>query len=141
MPYRLQPHVAGQLGEMSDLDTSVHPPVAHKVHYVLDGPRVDAIVESFPVFLVERRLAAAMTDAGLTGFDVGPATVTPSEEYLAVQGDVPVPDMVWLQVRGTPEHDCWIDDTHVLCVSERMLRLVEATGPEDCDVEEFGHTP
>jgi hypothetical protein len=57
MPYSLDPQVAGELGEGSVLDTTVHPPVVTEVDYVLDQPEADELIQSFPVFLVSSGLA------------------------------------------------------------------------------------
>lgn len=83
MPYRLEPHVAGELGEATDLDPSAHPPVVRAVEYVLDAPDSDDLIESFPVFLVSARLAERLDAAGVTGFVLEDAIVRPSTEYLA----------------------------------------------------------
>jgi hypothetical protein len=66
--YRLDPHVAGELGEATELDPSTHPPIVRALEYVLDAPDADDLIESFPVFLVSASLAGALENADLTGF-------------------------------------------------------------------------
>jgi hypothetical protein len=56
MPYCLEPHVAGELGEATELDPSAHLPIVTVVEYVLDAPDSDDLIESFPV--VSRQRAA-----------------------------------------------------------------------------------
>ena len=48
MPYALDPMVAGELGEETELDPSMqHPPLVTAVEYVLDRPDPDDLIESF----------------------------------------------------------------------------------------------
>jgi hypothetical protein len=80
--YRLDPHVAGELREATELDPSTHPPIVRAVEYVLDAPDADDPIESFPVFLVSASLAEALENADLTGFALEEATVRPSTKYI-----------------------------------------------------------
>lgn len=136
MPYCLDPQVAGELGDGTVLDSSTHPPQVSKVDYVLDQSDADELIQSFPVYLVSTNLAPRLQDAGLTGFELSGATVRPSDNYLAIYGNVPPPEYLWLQVTGTAgEADCWLDESAQLCVSDRMMTVIEAAGLSDCLVE------
>src|SRR3954454_10828086 len=55
--FALEPEVAGQLGDTTMLDTSVHPPVIQRLEYRFDGWLGDDLLESFPCFVVTERLA------------------------------------------------------------------------------------
>jgi hypothetical protein len=139
MPYVLDPQVAGELGDETVMDGSTHPPTVTRVDYVLDQPDADEFIQSFPVFLVSLDLGARLQQAGMTGFDLADALVRPSVEYLAAFGDVPHRLYSWLRVHGTPEvDDCWLDQSLQICVSDRMMSIIETTTLSDCLVEELG---
>ena len=48
----IEPEVAGGLGDHTVMDRSVHPPIVSKLHYQMEGWLGDALLESFPVFIV-----------------------------------------------------------------------------------------
>lgn len=136
MPYRLDPQVAGELGAGTVLDSSTYPPRVSQVDYVLDRPDADEFIQSFPVFLVSMNLGVRLHDAGLTGFELSGATVRPSDNYTAIYGKVPPQRYQWLQVTGTAgEADCWLDESFQVCVSDRMMSIVEVVTLTDCVVE------
>jgi hypothetical protein len=132
MPYSIDPQVAGELGEGTVLDSSVHPPLVTQVDYVLDGPATDDLIQSFPVYLVSVELAERLQRARLTGFALADAAVRPSLEYLAVYGNVAHRQYRWLRLQGTAEDDCWLDGSFKLCVSDRMMRILESAKLSDC---------
>jgi len=138
MPYCLDPEVAGELGEGTVLDSSTHPPALSHLDFTLDYPDADELIQSFPVFLISERLGSRLQAAGLTGFTLTGARVRPSDNYLAVHGDAPHPHYLWMQVAGVAgEADCWLDDSLMVCVSDRMMTILEAVGLSDCSVEKL----
>lgn len=138
MPYRLDPQVAGELGDGTLLDSSTHPPTVGQVDYVLDQPDADEFIQSFPVFLVSEKLGARLQEKGLTGFALTDVSVRPSDNYLATYGDAPHPQYLWMQVTGaSAQVDCWLDATFQVCVSDRMMAVIEAAGLSDCLVDEI----
>jgi len=138
MPYRLDPQVAGELGEGTLLDSSTHPPIVSRVDYVLDLPQADEFIQSFPVFLVSDGLGARLQAGGLTGFTLAEASVRPSENYLALYGEAPHRQYLWMNVTGSPgQADTWLDASFQVCVSDRMLAILEASELSDCLVEEI----
>jgi hypothetical protein len=137
MPYRLDPQVAGELGERTVMDASTHPPIVPHVDYVLDYPDADDLIQSFPVFLVSEGLAQRMTRARLTGPAFEDVTVRPSKEYRETYGRAKHRRYRRLIITGTGD-DCWLDNDHQLCVSDRMMRLLEDADIGGCDIEQIG---
>lgn len=135
MTYSLDPQVAGELGAGTSLDTSTHPPVVHRVEFVLDLPQADDLIQSFPVFLVSEDLGTRLKSARLTGFALRSARVSVSADYSAIYGDAPHPHYLWLKVDGRPSSsDVWLDSEFRLCASDRAFRIFEQGKLSACQV-------
>lgn len=134
MAYVLEPLVAGELGEGTDLDATKHPPVVRQVDYVLDLPTDEDLIQSFPVYLVSEELAAALATANLAGFQLDDAHVRPSDQYEVFGGGPPPKRYRWLRLDPSPAPDCWLDEHYRLCVSERMYAVVWSHRIDRCNV-------
>jgi len=135
MVYVIEPHVAGELGDGTCLDPSTHPPRVSSVEYVLDTPRAADLIESFPVYLVSHELARELVDAKLSGFSLDEARVVPSLEYLAAYGDTPHKQYRRLRLIPSAEADCWLDERHLLHVSDRMMEVLQRFDLTYADIE------
>ena len=137
MPYSIDPQVAGELGDGTVLDSTVHPPSVSQVEFILDYPETDDIVQSFPVYLVTSQLAARIEQAEMVGIVLADAIVRPSEEYVAAFGDAPHRSYRWLQPVIVDAADAWIDSSLQLCVSDRMMSVLEGAVLSDCVATEI----
>jgi hypothetical protein len=52
MFYLIEPEIAGGLGDHTEIDTEVRPPVVKSLEYRLEGWLGDELLESFPCFIV-----------------------------------------------------------------------------------------
>jgi len=132
MAYVVEPHVAGELGPGTSLDTSTHPPHVSSVEYVLDTPGTDDLIESFPVFLVSDELARELERANLTGFDLAEARVVPSLGYQDMYGDTPHKHYHWLKLTPSVKPDSWLDEEHRLNVSDQMMEVLRRFERVEC---------
>ncbi|WP_308201309.1 lamin tail domain-containing protein [Carbonactinospora thermoautotrophica] len=85
--FLLEPEVASELGQHTELDTRMHPLRVHRLHYEITDWLGDELLESFPCFLLSRRLGERAAAEGLTGFELADVEVTLSpeaEELLAL---------------------------------------------------------
>ena len=137
MPFALEPHVAGELGPDTVLDTSTHPPRVDRLQYLLDTSRADDLIESFPVFLVSEALAERLLAAGLGVFSIDDdLDVRPGEEYAALEGDAPHKRYRWLHLdAGADAPDAWLGEDLRLNVSDRMMAVLETADLTYADVE------
>lgn len=136
MPYVLEPLVGGELGPETVLDRSAHPPRVDRLQFVLDTPTTADLIEAFPVYLVSDELAQQLTVAGLQGFRFDAAEVLRSDGYFDAFGDTPHKSYQWLRPeRDTPEPDAWIGDDLRLCVSDRMMEVLQRADLRGCDIE------
>lgn len=137
MKYLLEPEVAGSLGDKTELDSSVHPPVVHTLDYRIEGWLGDDLLESFPVFVAAPELVAALTDEGVTGFrDRGPGVVSFDEQFAKVGDSWPrVQNFRWLDIVGVPTDDLSLQQG-TLVASERAWRILQQFKLDNCDVAE-----
>ena len=135
--YAIEPEVAGELGEGTVMDTSVHPPRVSAVEYVITDWLGDDIIESFPCYLVTPRLAADLEASSLTGFRLDAAQVTLSEEA-AEFGVSEVPAFRWLVVNGRPgEDDFGVRGNGQAVISEGTLQVLQTRSLDNCDIEPY----
>ncbi|WP_112137009.1 hypothetical protein [Glycomyces dulcitolivorans] len=135
--YLLEPEVAGELGEDTVMDTSVHPPVVTRLQYVIQDWLGDEILESTPCFVVTEHLAGLIGAAGLSGYRFADAEVVLGEdaEELA-DGPIDLPKWQWLQLTGTAGSDDFgASSNGSLVVSERALDVLRQGALNNCDIE------
>ncbi len=136
VPFVVQPLVGGELGLDVEYDRSTHPPGINRVQYVLDYPTTEDLLESFPAYIVSEALAERMTAARLPGFALDDAEVRPGDNYVALYGNVPHKRYRWLRIEPhTPDTDVWLGDELQLCVSDRMMAVLEEAELSAAEIE------
>jgi len=135
--FLLEPEVAGELGDGTVMDTSVHPPVVSRLQYVIQDWLGDEILESTPCFVVTEHLAGLIEAAGLSGYRLAGAEVVLGEdaEELA-DGPIDLPKFQWLQLPGSAGTDDFgASSNGSLVVSERALDVLRQGALNNCDIE------
>lgn len=136
--WRLEPEVAGELGEGCLLDTSVHPPRVSKLQYRLSGWLGDVLLESFPCFIVTESVAGVLQQMSLSGFELDDVDLVMSDEFTEMYPGRQVPNFRWLKVTGRAGVDDFgLSDDHTLVVSDRVLRTIRQHTLAQCDVDAF----
>lgn len=136
--FRLEPEVAGGLGEHTEMDTGQVPPKVHRLHYEFDGWLGDEILESYPVFIVTDRVAERLEQIGATGFALRDVEISKSPTFEELHPGRELPSFRWLDVTGAPEQDdLGVGDDAVLVVSARVLDVLREGTLEHADVEDF----
>jgi len=139
MHYSLEPEVAGELGEHTVLDTSVHPPLVSNLHYQLSDWLGDDILESFPCYIATKSLKVLLEQLGGSGCEFGDVEVTTSEEFEELHAQLIIPDFYWLKVTGAAGIDDFgISKDFQLVVSDQVLSLLKAHAVlNNCDIEPY----
>jgi hypothetical protein len=127
--FYVEPEVAGGLGENTVMDESTHPPRVSKLDYCFEGWLGDALLESFPCFIVTEAAKSELQNMGVTGARFDAVEVTKSEEFEDLNHGVQLPDFVWLKPEGEPGRDdvATAEDGR-LVVSARVLELFKKMG-------------
>ncbi|QFT12966.1 hypothetical protein [Vibrio sp. THAF190c] len=132
----IEPEVAGGLGEKTEGDFSVYPPLVTNLHYEFQGWLGDDILESFPCFLVSYNLSQSLKKTSLTGFDLDAAKITTSELFNELYPNKTLPEFLWLKVNGKAgQDDFGITEGSLLVVSNVALSHLKQFSFEN--VEEF----
>lgn len=136
--FTLEPEVAGGWGEGTVANTTTHPPVVSVLHYCFDDWFGDELVESFPCFIVSRRVARALLTARLTGFGLARVHQSTSATFEELHPGRILPEFEWLQVAGAAGVDDFgLSSDHRLVVSARALAALQSGQLEHCGVERW----
>ncbi|EGY00419.1 hypothetical protein AZA_89517 [Nitrospirillum viridazoti Y2] len=100
-----------------------------RLHYEIDGWLGDALVESFPVFLITPAAMAALMALGATGVEVAEAEITASIQFQELHPSQPPPSFLWLKPTGTAGcDDAGLNKDGRLVISRRILDALQPFG-------------
>ncbi len=134
----IEPEVAGGLGENTVMDRNVHPPIVSKLHYEFDGWGGDALLTTFPCYIVTEATKKRLQSVGLTGIRFDTVEITTSGFFQDRYPNQQLPKFVWLQVVGKPAHDDFgFVQNARLVISERALKVLRGLGVSNALVEPY----
>ena len=119
------------------MDSSTHPPVVFRLHYLFDGWRGDELLESFPCFIVTKALGDALLVNGLTGFEFGEVEIEINPD---VRDELPgeLPEFYWLKITGEiPKNDFGRAPDLRLALSQRALGISNQFTLKNALIEEL----
>lgn len=136
--YTLSPEVAGYLGRNTVMSRHQHPPIVSKLHFEFAGWLGDDLLESFPCFVVTKRLAELLENKGLSGYELKDLEVSLSDEFRELYPGRELPPFRWLDVKGKAGiDDIGLDKNARLVVSQDVLDLLQSIHLSNCDVAIF----
>jgi hypothetical protein len=136
--FYFEPEVAGGLGDQTIMDRSVHPPIISKLHYQMEGWLGDAILESFPAFIVTEDAKQGLLKSGATGANFGEVKVTTTNNFRKLHPSREVPPFAWLKPTGEAgQDDFGTASDGRLVVSDLALNVLRKFGAENALVEPF----
>ncbi|TPK83468.1 hypothetical protein FJ934_09670 [Mesorhizobium sp. B2-4-12] len=136
--YYVQPFVAGDFGKNTVIDNRVHPPIVHKLHYMVDVWIGDVLIRRFPCYLVTKEAEQELLKMRVTGATFAEVEVTGSELFRRLQPETELPPFVWMKIHGRPGHDDFgMAPNHELVVSESALDVFERLGNESAGIRLF----
>ena len=134
----LEPEVSGGLGKKTQLDSSTHPPIVTKLHYVFDGWLGDDILETFPCFIITESLKNKIESEGLTGITFDSVLISKSETFVALYPNRQLPLFFWAKIIGEfKEADFFIGNDNRLIVSDSAYNILKAFNIENGLFEDF----
>jgi hypothetical protein len=136
--FYVEPEVAGELGDRTVLDSTVHPPRVDKLQYKFVGWLGDSLLESFPCVIATQDAADALAKFGITGVQFADLEVTVSDEFHALYPERELPTFRWLQVDGIAgKDDFGIASDYRLVVSGKGIDLLQPYGIGNALIEPF----
>jgi hypothetical protein len=151
---RLSPEVAGGWGPetvVANQDAinsgTARVSVITDLEYMFDGWLGDALLTSFPVYLVTDELARDLTREELSGIQLEAVKISTSEEFDELQSDTKLPQFRRLMPQGKVKltgnnrikswsgHDMCLNEQADLIVTERCLNILRRHGIDNCEVE------
>lgn len=147
--YRLNPEVAGEIGENSKIvyEKGIIKGITY-LHYEFAGWLGDELLTQTPCFIVTEALANSVLKSKLAGYKFEEMEVTTSDEFKEFYPNKVLPKFLRLLPLGkvivnddmvtewSGEDFCLEDDIE-LVVSEDALKLIENHKIDNCDVEEL----
>jgi hypothetical protein len=133
--YLLEPEVAGGWGANIKVHRQSHPPVVTHMHYEFQGWLGDDLLTTFPEFIVTERLAMALDQSALTGFELAAVEVSPGDMWEQCHPTRPLPQCRWLKMTGPAgKEDFGRTELADLVVSHAALELLRGFAINDCEV-------
>jgi hypothetical protein len=134
--YSLEPEVAGELGDRTIMDSSVHPPIVTKLHHLFTGWLDDELLECFPCYIVTEGLMEDIKKLEPSGCIFDDLIIEKSEQFNDMYPNKMLPAFKWLKVSGDPgKDDFGISADNLLVVSERVMNILKSHSFNECDVE------
>ena len=136
----VEPEVAGALGDRTEMDSSIHPPIVKRLHYEFQGWLGDGLVTSFPCYLVADPLRKAIEGSGATGVSFENAEVSAEEQFVEFEPEIAnnLPRFWWLKVTGVAgKDDFGMLGNADLVVSARGLTLLKEHVLENATVRPY----
>jgi len=132
----LEPEVAGGLGPGTVLDSISHPPRVSKLDYEFSGWLGDALLESFPCFIVLAAVADALKAASFTGYGLHEVEISMTRDFESTYPGR-LPQFRWLKINGVAgQDDFGLAGDHRLVVSDRALGQLQQFGLSHAVVEQ-----
>ncbi|WBV60636.1 hypothetical protein PFY12_00620 [Chryseobacterium camelliae] len=132
----IEPEVAGGLGENTELDNSVFPPLVKKLNYEFEGWLGGDILESFPCYIMTERLKKTIESENLSGITFDDVLISKSETFLDLYPDKELPAFFWAKINGKDyKDDFFITEQNGLAISEKAYSLLQKFNVDQADIE------
>lgn len=134
----VEPEVPGALGQGTDLDSSVHPPIVKRLDFQLDGWLGDCLLESFPCFVITEPAKLAVEKSGLSGALFDDVLVRKSDQFDELYPDKMLPKFFWMKVIGrSGQDDFGLAKDFRLVLSDHALEVLRRCGLEQAFISAY----
>lgn len=134
----IEPEVSGELGESTELDNSVHPPIVKKLHYEFEGWLGNDMIESFPCYLVTENLRRDIEKKGFSGINFSDVIITVSEEFKDLYPTRTLPNFYWMKIEGKEGVDDFgLSEDYRLVISSQVQELLSFYNLSEADFEDY----
>lgn len=139
--YFVEPEVPGHKGRGTIIaDRTVHPMIISKLQYEFDALPEDALITSFPVYLLRRDAKMDLAAMQPSGVAFDRVQLSKSDEFRFFSPNRKLPEFVWLRITGKPGHDDFgitpAPDLR-LVISQKVLMLLVKLGISHATIEDY----
>ncbi|MBN3265079.1 hypothetical protein [Pectobacterium brasiliense] len=120
--YYIEPEVAGELGDGTVMDTSIHPPVVKKLELCFSGWLGDDLLECYPCFIVTERLENELRNIAQDNVFFEKINVNQSDEFGELYPGKKLPNFYWMKFINGKE--IFLSEDQRLAVSERIMNIL-----------------
>jgi hypothetical protein len=131
--FRLYPEVAGQLGEETVMDISVHPPIVSVLHHEFDGWLGDDLLEVFPCYICSEKLKNIIQGFDFSGYKLEHCKISKTGIFLDMYPHRELPNFYWLKIEGKENDDFFVDEEGLI-VSEDVLKFLKKANLNYCRI-------
>jgi len=134
----IEPEVPGGLGDKTEMDTSIHPPIVHSFECYLDGWLGDCILEIFPCFIVTQAAKDDIENLKLTGIVFDDLTVTKTEIFNEFYQHIEIPKLFWAKINGLAGIDDFgLSNDFRLVISESSFNVLNVNKLQNAIFSDF----
>lgn len=134
----VEPEVAGEIGDDTTWDRSANPPSVKDLQYIMRGWLGDAILESYPCFIVSKNLYYGILKKELSGVVFDEVDVVVSKDFKGIALDIEIPSFVrMIPVGVAGQDDVAIGNDRRLVVSKNTLAVLKEFGVSHAVIEKF----
>lgn len=96
----IEPEVAGDFGEATTLDISMHPPIVFTLEHSFDGWLGDCIMETFPCFVITAKAKVLIENLNLSGVFFDSVITSKSDIFEELYPNIKLPEIYWAKITG-----------------------------------------
>jgi hypothetical protein len=129
----VKPAIQGAMGNLAQVDFSIHPPIIYKAHAELYNAPESDLIFATPFFLVRDRLREHIEESGISGIEWISGEVTGSPQYEELSDDPTIPNLFFLYPVGIAEKDDIVYHTNRgFLGSEKFVSIVKKFPHRNC---------
>lgn len=135
--YLVEPVADAEIGEEADISFAEKPREIRSAHIRRFSAPESDLIQAYPVFVISKRLQAALQSARVTGATYLPCKVSKSDQYDELSTIHEVPEMVCLEPCGRDGADdvVFYSETKIK-VSEHFVQVLECFSSIGCRIRE-----
>lgn len=120
--YFIEPEVAGELGEETQMNSLMHPPIVKKLHYHFYGWLGDELLECFPCYIVSEKLKSIIEAEAINDITFEDVVITVTDDFQHLTSYREMPVFFWLKFKSNA--DISLSSDYRLVVSEKLLKII-----------------
>ena len=129
----IKPAIAGEMGDLAEVDFSSNPPIIHKAHAELFCEPESYLIFASPFFLVRKLLRERIDESEISGIEWIDGEVTQSPQYEELSNESTIPDLFFLKPVGMAgKDDVAYHNNRGFLGSEKFVSVIKTFPHSNC---------